>query len=142
MTQLSMIVFNHAARAMCLLRCQARIVTCLLVVGWLAFAQPGMSYHWLIDPALHARIDAELYGQLPNGETLPGHEPQLPHEHSTILGTTVSELTLVNPFGAAFYGALLSPAQRLALLDRRVELAVIPQAITLTPPDQPPRPAA
>ncbi len=59
-----------------------------------------------------------------------------------ILGTTVSELTLVNPFGAAFYGALLSPAQRLALLDRRVELAVIPQAITLTPPDQPPRPAA
>jgi hypothetical protein len=137
-----MIVFKHAARAIRLLRCQARIVTCLIVVGWLAFAQPGMSYYGLIDPGVHARIDAELYGQQPDGETLPGHEPQLPHEHSIILGTAVSELTLVNPFGAAFYCALLSPAQRLALLDRRVELALIPQSIMLTPLDQPPRPAA
>jgi hypothetical protein len=137
-----MIVFKHAARAIRLLRRQARIVACLIVVGWLAFAQPGMSYYWLIDPGVHARIDAELYGQQPDGETLPGHAPQLPHEHSIILGAAVSELTLVNPFGAAFYGALLSPAQRLALLDRRVELAVISQGITLTPPDQPPRLAA
>jgi hypothetical protein len=137
-----MIVFKHAVRIIRLLRCQASSFTCLIVVGWLAFAQPGMSCYWLIDPAIHARIDAELYGQQPDGAALPGHDPQLPHEHVIILGAVVSELTLVNPFGAAFYGALLSPAQRLAWLDRRVELAVIPQAITLAPPDHPPQPAA
>ncbi len=134
--------FEHSVRAIRSQLSSAKLNGCLIVAVWLALVQPGMSGYWLIDPAVHARIDAELYGQLPDGETLPGHEPQLPHEHSIILGTAVSGLTLVNPFGAAFYCALLTPAQRLARLDRRAEPFVIPQSITLTPPDQPPRPAA
>lgn len=142
MAQLHTTFFKHFVGAIRSRLSSARLDGCLIIALWLAFVQPGMSGYWLIDPGVHARIDAELYGQLPDGETLPGHEPQLPHEHSIILGTTVSGLTLVNPFGAAFYCVLLSPAQRLALLDRRAELAVIPQSITLTPPDQPPRPAA
>ena len=71
-----------------------------------------------------------------------GHEPHPPHEHPVMLGLTVPGLTLANPFGEAFYSALLSPVQRLALLDRRIEIAVIAQSITPEPPDQPPRPAA
>ena len=122
-----MIAFEHAARAIRLLQSQARLVSCLIVISWLAFAQPGMSYSWLVDPDVHARIDAE---------------PHPPHEHPVILGLTVPGLTLANPFGEAFYGVLLSPAQRLALLDRRIEMAVIAQSITPEPPDQPPRPAA
>jgi hypothetical protein len=131
-----MIVFKHAARAIRLLRCQARIVTSLIVVGWLAFAQPGMELLLVIDPGVHARIDAERYGQQPDGENTSGPRASTAHEHSIILGITVSAMTLVNPFGAAFY-RVLSPAQRRALLDRRVELAVIAQSITLEPPDQP-----
>ncbi len=142
MAQLHTTFFKHFVGAIRSRLSSARLDGCLIIVLWLAFVQPGMSGYWLIDPGVHARIDAELYGQLPDGETLPGHDPQLPHEHSIILGTTVSGLTLVNPFGAAFYCALLSPAQRLAVLDRRAELAVIPQSIALTPPDQPPRPAS
>jgi hypothetical protein len=136
-----MIVFKRAMRAICLLRCQARIVTCLIVVGWLAFAQPGMSYYWVIDPGVHAQSDAELYGQTPLGETLPGHAHHPPHDHPVTLGINVPVLTVANPFGAAFYCALLSPAHRLALLDQRVELDTIAQPATIEPPDQPPRPA-
>ena len=62
-----------------------------------------------------------------------------PNEHPFIPGITIPGLTLITPFGEAFYYALLSPAQRLALLDRRVEMAVIAQSIALEPPDQPPR---
>ena len=109
-----MIAFEYAARAIRLVQCQARLFTCLIVISWLAFAQPGMSYSWLIDPDVHAQIDAELYGQRPDGETLPGHEPHPPHEHPVMLGLTVPGLTLANPFGEAFYSALMSPAQRLA----------------------------
>ena len=116
-----------------------RWVWCLLLSGWLMWLQPGMSYYWLIDPALHAQIDAELYDQLPDGETLPGHAPHAPHEHPITLGTPVPDLKLTNPFDAAFYRALLSPGQRPAWLDRRVELAVIDRSITIEPPEQPPR---
>jgi hypothetical protein len=135
-----MVVFKGVARAIYLLRCQARPFTCLIIVGWLAFAQPGMSHYWLIDPAVHAQIDAELYGQQPDGETLPGHAHQPPHEHPIHQGVGVSDLTLANPFDAAFYRALLSPAQRLALFDQHIELAAIAKLITIEPPDQPPRP--
>ena len=134
-----MMAFERSARTLQWSACQARVLLCLIVASWLAFAQPGTSYFALIDPIIHAQIDAERYGQQPDGETLPGHEPRPPHEHPAVPGITVPGLTLVNPFGSAFYTALLSPAQRLALLDRRVEMAVITQSITLEPPDQPPR---
>ncbi len=112
-----------------------------MVAAWLMFAQPGMSHYGLIDPGVHAQIDAELYGQTPHGETLPGHAHQPPHDHPVTLGSSVPSLTLVNPFDAAFYCALLSPAQRLALLGQRVELDAIAQPVTIKPSDQPPRPA-
>jgi hypothetical protein len=114
-------------------------MTCLIVVGWLAYAQPGTSHYWLIDPAVHAQVDAELYGQLPDGETLPGRTPEPPHEHSINQGVGVSGLTLTNPFDAVFYRTLLSPAQQLALSGCPLETGVFVSSVTLTPPDQPPR---
>jgi hypothetical protein len=118
----------------------ARFCVCPIVAVWLAFAQPGMSYYWLIDPAVHAQVDAELYGQRPDGETLPGHEPRPPHEH-LVLGVAIPGFMLTNPFDAAFYRVLLSPAQRLALLGQRIQLAVIAHSIAPEPLEQPPRPA-
>lgn len=117
----------------------AQLILCLIVSAWLALIQPGMSYFWLVDPAIHAEIDKELYGQLPDGETLPGHEHHPPHEHPTAEGTTVPELTVANPFDADFYHSLLAPAQRPALRGPRVEAGVIAQSIAIEPPDQPPR---
>jgi hypothetical protein len=137
--QLHMNSFKRAGRAICLLWRTARFSDCLIVAIWLAFVQPSMSYYWLIDPAVHAQIDAELYGQRPDGETLPGYVPHPPHEHPANPSITISGLTLSNPFGSAFYRALLSPAERLALVGQRSELAVIVQQIALAPPDQPPR---
>jgi hypothetical protein len=139
MIQLHMMSFERAARAIHSFRRPAELGIGLIVAAWLVFAQPGMSYYGLIDPKVHAQIDAELYGQRPDGETLPGHEQHPPHEHPITPGNSVPALTLVNPFDAAFYSALLSPAQRLALLGQRVEMIVIAQAIVIEPPDQPPR---
>lgn len=115
--------------------------TYLIMVGWLALMQPGMSIYSLMSPEEHAEIDAALYGQTPDGHTLPGHDQHAPHDHPANQGTPVPGGTYANPFDAAFYRALLSPAQRLALFDQRVELAAIAQLITIGPPDQPPRPA-
>ncbi len=117
----------------------ARLGGCFIAAVWLAFVQPGMSYFGLIDPATHAQIDAQLYGQRPDGATLPGHDYHPPHEHPTSPGITVSGLPLVNPFGAAFYHTLLSAAERLALQGQRLQTEVIAQVIALAPPDQPPR---
>jgi hypothetical protein len=134
-----MILFEHAARAICSILLPATFSVRLIVVAWLMFAQPGMSVYWLIDPEVHAQIDAEVYGQTTHGATLPGHEHHPPHEHPVTPGISLPGLTLVNPFDASFYQALLSPAQRLALFGHRVELAVIGQSIAIEPPDQPPR---
>jgi hypothetical protein len=131
--------FQNATRADGSHPRRAGLITCLIVSAWLALVQPGMSYFWLIDPALHAEIDKEMYGQLPDGETLPGHEHHPPHEHPTSEGTTVPELTFANPFNAAFYQSLLAAAQRPALRSLRVEADVIAESIALEPPDQPPR---
>jgi hypothetical protein len=98
-----------------------------------------MSYFWLIDPALHAEIDKELYDQLPDGETLPGHEHHPPHEHPVSQGTTVPALTIASPFSTAVYQSLLAAAQRPALRSLRVEADVIAESIAIEPPDQPPR---
>lgn len=134
-----MIMSERVAQAFGLLHGQARILVCLIVAAWLAYAQPGTSAYWLFDPEVHAQIDADRYGQTTQGETLPGHEHHPPHDHPVTPGITIPGLALANPFDAAFYRALLSPAQRLALLGQRVELDVITQVIALEPPDQPPR---
>ena len=114
----------------------------LLIAAWLMVMQPGMSYYGLINPDVHAEIDATLYGQSPSGETLPGHVPHAPHDHPGNLGTTIPQVTLDNPFGAAFYQSLLLPARRLALHGRWLEMAVSAESIVIAPPDQPPRAAA
>jgi hypothetical protein len=134
-----MIFFERAARAIHSLLDAMRCSGCLIVVVWLAFVQPGMSYFWLIDSEVHARVDAELHGQRPNGETLPGHQSHPPHEHPASPGMSVSGSTLANPFDAAFYRMLLSPAHQLAVFGQRVEMGVCAYSITVEPPDQPPR---
>ncbi len=101
--------------------------------------QPGLSYYWLIDPQIHAEIDAEEYGQTPDGHTLPGHEQHAPHDHPAGQGIVVSAPLLINPFGAEFYQALFAPAKSPALCDRCPNLAVFASSIALDPPEQPPR---
>jgi hypothetical protein len=136
-----MMSFERTARTIHSSLHLARFSLCLIVAAWLAYAQPGTSLYGLIDPEVHAQIDAEQYGQTIHGETLPGHEYHLPHDHPITPGISIPGLTLANPFDAFFYEALLSPAQRLALFGQRVELDVIAQSIAIEPPDQPPRSA-
>jgi hypothetical protein len=131
--------FERAARAIRSLWRQAGLITCLIVSGWLALMQPGMSIYSLMSPEEHADIDKELYGQLPDGETLPGHEHHPPHEHPVNQGMSVPGLTFTNPFDAGYYRSLFAPAQCPALRGQRIELAVIAQSIAIAPPDQPPR---
>lgn len=130
---------RHAQRVRQSFLSAARPAVYVLVCGWLALMQPGMSMYSLISPEEHAEIDEELYGQTPDGHTLPGHEQHAPHDHPTNQGTTVPDSTYFNPFDAAFYHSLLSPAQRPALHGQRLDADVIAQAITIAPPDQPPR---
>ena len=111
----------------------------LFVVAWLMVMQPGMSYYWLINPDVHAEIDAELYGQSPAGKTLPGHAPHAPHDHSGNPGTTIPSITIDYPFNAAFYQSLLSPSRRRALRSGQLATAIVAESIVIAPPDQPPR---
>jgi hypothetical protein len=115
-----------------------RPIIILLIGAWLIVMQPGMSAYWLISSAVHAEIDADLYGQSPTGETLPGHAPHAPHDHPRNVGIPIADFTLTNVFGAAFYTSLLWPAQRPALHPLN-DTAVIVHSITIESPDQPPR---
>ena len=137
-----MIRFMNIKRSNLLRLPLVKEIVCLLICSWLAFMQPGMSYYWLMDPHLHAEIDAEEYGQLPNGQTLPGQPWHPPHEHPTSFGASVEGLTLRNPFDEVFYNTVFSAAQRPALRGLRVDSSALGQSITVEPPDQPPRVAA
>jgi hypothetical protein len=112
---------------------------CAGISVWLALVQPGMSYFWLINPVVHARLDAELYGQTPDGAPLPGHARQPPHQHPVGFGTSVPDLTILNPFDAAFYHRLSEAAQRPALHSRLNEADVSARSVAIKPPLQPPR---
>ena len=114
-------------------------MVCLFVCAWLAIMQPGMSIYSVISPEVHAEIDKELYGQTPDGHTLPGHEEHAPHDHPANQGTAVPDSTYINPFDAAFYRSLLLPAQQPALRGQRLETAIFARSITIEPPEQPPR---
>jgi hypothetical protein len=118
-----------------LLRQVIGLLTCL----WLMLVQPGMSYYWLIDPHLHAEMDAEDYGQLPDGQPLPGQPWRPPHQHPTNEGTIVTGIVLHNVFDSAFYQVVLSAAENPALAGCRSEAAVIAESVTPAPPDHPPR---
>jgi hypothetical protein len=129
----------HARRVIQLCLSPVRLAICLLVCGWLALIQPGMSIYSVLAPEIHAEVDEELYGQTIDGHTLPGHEHQAPHDHPVNPGTPVPGTTYINPFDAAFYRSLLSPALRPALHDQRLDVDVIAQSISIEPPEQPPR---
>lgn len=106
---------------------------------WVAVVQPGLSYFWLIDPQVHADIDAEEYGQTSDGRMLPGYPWRPPHDHPSSASLSITDLMQHNVFDAAFYDMVFSPAARLALQDSRPESQVIEKSIAVPPPDQPPR---
>jgi hypothetical protein len=59
-------------------RIPVRQMVCLLACGWVTLVPPGLSRFGLIDPEVHAQIDAERYGQTPDGHTLPGYPERPP----------------------------------------------------------------
>ena len=105
------------------------------------FAQPGVSPYALIDPAVHAAIDAEVYGQPIDGHPLPGHEGDHhpPHEHPSSSGIPPTALSVQNVFDRTFYLNIFFPADQPALRNERHEAAVIAESIALVPLKPPPR---
>ena len=117
----------------------ARSFVCLIVCGWLALVQPGLSYYWLIDPHVHAEIDAERYDQLPDGRMLPGHPYHPPHEHPSSDGLSTTHPAAFDDDVSACSFAICWEANRPALQGRHAEAAVIARAVFLDPPEHPPR---
>ena len=115
-----------------------RSVTCLTLGLWLTLVQPGLSPTWLLDPHTHAEIDAERYGQEPDGEPLPGRPWSPPHEHPSGSDLPASSVMLSHAFNAAFYQTVFSPAQRPSLRDERSEAAEWAKSIALPPLEHPP----
>ncbi len=117
----------------------AQLLVCLIVCGWLAVVQPGVSYYWLIDPHVHAEIDAERYGQLPDGRMLPGHPYQPPHEHPSSGSLPTTQAIPFENEVAHCFQAIFWEANRPSLQYRYVEAAAIPRAVFLDTPEPPPR---
>jgi hypothetical protein len=117
----------------------ARSFVCLIVCGWLAFVQPGLSYYWLIDPHVHAEIDAERYDQLPDGRMLPGHPYHSPHEHPSSGGLPIPYPVTLDDDALAYSRAIFWEANRPSLQNSYAEAAVITRAVFLDPPEHPPR---
>ena len=118
-----------------------RLILACVLSAWLMCAQPGVSPYALIDPAVHAAIDAEEYGQTIDGHPLPGHEGDHhpPHDHPGSSGTPIPDLSPQNFFDDAFYINIFAPANQRALSSERQEAAVIAESIALVPLDPPPR---
>ncbi len=117
----------------------AQLFVCLIVCGWVAFVQPGLSYYWLLDPHLHAEIDAERYGQMPDGRMLPGHPYQPPHEHPSSGGLPTTQAIQFENEGALYFWAIFWEANRPSLQNRYAEATAIPRGVFLDPPEPPPR---
>ena len=105
----------------------------------LMLIQPGVSATWLLDAHRHAAIDADVYGQTPDGRTLPGRAAHPPHSHPADDSLPGPEIAPLRPFNAAAAAAILSEANRPSLGDRRSDAEVIAAAIFLDPPEHPPR---
>jgi len=105
----------------------------------LALVQPGVSSTWLIGARQHAEIDADLYGQTPDGHTLPGHAEHPPHQHSAEEGLPNSVAIALQRFDGGYAAAILWEANRPSLQDRRSDATVIASAVFLEPPEHPPR---
>jgi hypothetical protein len=120
----------------------AHRILCVVACFWLMLVQPGLSYFWLIDPDLHAQIDAERYGQALDGEALP-ESPRRPlHDHPFAAGIPIPATSLRNAFDAAFYTRVFSAAHRPSLGDhgskpasppsqRTCPLPIIPLALEI-----------
>ncbi len=117
----------------------ARLLGCLIVSGWLAFVQPGLSYYWLIDPHVHAEIDADRYGQLPDGRMLPRHPYEPPHDHPSSGGLPITQAIQFENEVVRRSQAIFWEANRPSLQPRYAEAAAIPRAVLLDPPEPPPR---
>ena len=116
-----------------------RYFICLPLGLWLALVQPGVSPSWLLDDHIHAEIDADRYGQAPDGEPLPGRPWHPPHEHPAGgADLPASFMMLPTVFDAAFFQTVFSPGQRPALRDERNEAAVWVKSIALLPLEHPP----
>ena len=113
----------------------ARLVVC----GWLALVQPGLSYYWLIDPQVHAEVDAELYDQLPDGRMLPGHPYHPPHQHPGSSGLPTADPVTLGTDASAGSRAIFWAANRPSLQNSCADAAVIACAVFLDPPEHPPR---
>ena len=116
-----------------------RLFVCLIVCGWLALVQPGLSYYWLIDPQRHAEIDADSYGQLPDGRMLPGRPYHPPHEHSSSSGIPATHPATLDDDASTHSSAIFHEANRPSLQNRYSVAAVITRAVFLDPPEHPPR---
>ncbi len=110
-----------------------------MICSWLALMQPGMSVFWLIAPAIHARIDADEYGQTIDGRPLPDRPVRPPHSHPSDDAFPNSAVSPLTGFDRTFYQTLFSPAGRPSLNGERAETSVTAQSIALAPPDHPPR---
>jgi hypothetical protein len=129
----------HRCRASPPLRRSLQRAIVAVVCAWLVLVPPGLSYYWLIDPEVHTQIDAERFGQTPDGRTLPDHPERPPHEHPASAAMVVSAILLVAVFGVVVYRDVLVVAQRPWLHDRRFEAGLIGESVALRPPKPPPR---
>ncbi len=111
----------------------------LIVCGWLAFVQPGLSDYGWIDPHVHAEIDAERYGQLPDGRMLPGYPYHPPHEHPRSDGLPTTHPITLDDDASAYAWMIFWAANRPSLQGTHAEAAVIASAVFLDPPEHPPR---
>jgi hypothetical protein len=111
----------------------------VMACAGLMLVQPGVSSTWLLDARRHAAIDADLYGQTPDGRTLPGHAEHPPHQHPGDDGLPNPDVMPLQHFAVAYAAAIFSEANRPSLQDRRSEAAVFATAVFLEPPDHPPR---
>ena len=116
-----------------------RLCVYLILCGWVALVQPGLSYYWLIDPRVHADIDAERYGQSTDGHMLPGHPYHPPHEHPSSGGLPITDPVTLADEASAYPHAIFWEANRPSLQSRYAEAAVIVRVVYLDPPEHPPR---
>ena len=100
---------------------------------------PGLSFYWLIDPEIHAQIDADRYGQTPDGRTLPGRPGRPAHDHLASPAVSVSALSLASIFQFAAYHDPYTSADCSSPGSQPTDHAAIGESIALPPLERPPR---
>lgn len=116
-----------------------RSLVCAMACGWVMLVPPGLSYYWLIDPEAHAEIDAGLYGQTPDGRTLPGYPERPPHEHPASAAMSVAAIPLASVYHTAAAYDVFASAQQPWLGDKHIDAEVIAESAAVSPLERPPR---